>query len=104
MKILNLILTFIWNLLKKSYPFLIKNWQYTVLVLAVLFFSIRGCVHDKIITNQAKKIADLGMSNFIAEKDRQDLEIQLKKLQFDYKVKAKQTIVLKLFCQNYSRT
>lgn len=70
--------------IKTLFDFVKKNWKYTVLVIAVLVISIRGCVRDKIITSQAAKIAELGVINFGLENDRQTLEIQLKILKNNY--------------------
>lgn len=76
--------------------FLKKNWKYTILIVAVLAISLRGCIRDGIIKNQATKIAELNMSNFTIENDRKALEIQLKKLEEDYSVINKSNDSLKL--------
>jgi hypothetical protein len=85
MKILNLIL-----------DFAKKNWKYTILILAVLAISVRGCIRDGIIKNQAAKIAELNMSNFTLDNDRKSLEAQLKILQEEYSVIDKSNDSLKL--------
>lgn len=70
--------------LKTLLDFLKKNWKYTVLIIAVIAISVRGCIRDKIIISQAKKLVEIGIINIGIENDRQTLEIQLKKLQSEY--------------------
>lgn len=82
--------------LKNILSFLKKNWKYTILILAVLAISIRGCIRDGIIKNQAAKIAELNLSNFSLDNDRKSLEFQLKQLQQDYAIINKSNDSLKL--------
>jgi peptidoglycan hydrolase CwlO-like protein len=70
--------------LKTILAFIKKNWKYTVFVLAILFLGLRSCVRDRIITKQAKEIAQLELLNYTVNDDRQALKLQLKKLQNEY--------------------
>jgi len=70
--------------LKLIFDFLKKNWKYTVLVLAVIAISTRGCIRDQIITKQASEIAELNAVNSGFDNERQGLRLQLEKLSSDY--------------------
>jgi peptidoglycan hydrolase CwlO-like protein len=68
----------------KLSDFLKKNWKYILLILLVILAVTWLSIREGVIKRQTKKIAELEFDNFRINNDRQNLDLQLKKLQNEY--------------------
>jgi hypothetical protein len=76
-----------------------KYWFIPVIIAVVVWFSIR----ERLILNQSTKIAELEMSNFGLNNDRQKLELLLKDLKLEYIVIDNRNDSLKGVLKKYQK-
>jgi hypothetical protein len=84
------------DILKKLLDFLKKNYKSVIVIFLVIFFCLWSCNRQKIITNQAKKINTLEITNIEIQKDRDKLDKDLKELNRQYNLQMRENDSLKL--------